>query len=207
MLSTLLHTRRSGRAKGESVYRLNWYRRRHPPDYGIRFPPLPQLTNVWLLTTSSAFVCCLKCCLHRTYEKHGSRGHREEQPCCLECCCSDDPRRCSEKSALKPTTITHRQINDDRHVSRTVGATTQIATARWQGGDTEYPLAGLLIMIALGDYSRWVSEDVGEKRLYYSQGRDGIWRCGALARLISWLSRTQDVILTTHKRTNDLFLR
>ena len=30
------------------------------------------------------------------------------------------------------------------------------------------------------------SEDVGEKQLYYSQSRDSIWRCGALARLIPW---------------------
>ena len=29
------------------------------------------------------------------------------------------------------------------------------------------------------------SEDVGEKQLYCSQSRDGIWRCGALALLIS----------------------
>ena len=53
-----------------------------------------------------------------------------------------------------------------------------INSVGWQGGDTEYPLAGLPISVVLGDYSLWPSEDVGEKQLYYSQSRDGIWRCG-----------------------------
>ena len=56
---------------------------------------------------------------------------------------------------------------------------------RRQVGDTEYPLAGLPIMLALGGYSLFASEDVGEKQLYYSQSRDGFWGCGALPRLIS----------------------
>ena len=45
-----------------------------------------------------------------------------------------------------------------------------------------------------------------EAALFYSQSRDGICRCGALARLISWLSRIQNVIRTIRKRTNYLFL-
>ena len=53
-----------------------------------------------------------------------------------------------------------------------------VRDVRWQGGDTEYPLAGLPIMLVLGDYSRWASEDVGEKQRYYSQSRDGIWDMG-----------------------------
>ena len=36
----------------------------------------------------------------------------------------------------------------------------------WQGGDTEYLLAGLPIILALGDYPLWASEDIGEKQLY-----------------------------------------
>ena len=164
MLSILLHTRRCSRAKDESVYKPNWHRRRHPPNCGIRFPPLPQLINVWLRTSSSAVVFCLECCLHRTYEKHGCREHREEQTCCLECCCSDDPRTCRDMKAIKPRTTTHRKINDD-HVSRTVWASTHSATVRWQGGDSEYPLESLSIIQILGDYLCWTLEDVGEKQL------------------------------------------
>ena len=62
---------------------------------------------------------------------------------------------------------------------------TEGSYVRWQGGDTEYPFASLPIMLVLGGYSLWASEDVGEKQLYYYQSRDGIWLCGALARLIS----------------------
>ena len=39
----------------------------------------------------------------------------------------------------------------------------------------EYPLAGLPIMLVLGDYSLWASEDVREKQLYYSQNLK-MWR-------------------------------
>ena len=77
---------------------------------------------------------------------------------------------------------------------------------RWQSGDTEYPLAGLPTMLVLGDYSLGASDDVGEKQLYYSQSRDGIWRCGALARLILWLSRIRNAILIIRKQANYLFL-
>ena len=50
--------------------------------------------------------------------------------------------------------------------------------------ETQYPLAGLPIKLVLGDNSLRGSEDVGEKQLYCSQSLDGIWRYGALARLI-----------------------
>ena len=45
---------------------------------------------------------------------------------------------------------------------------------RRQGGDTEYPLAGLPILLVHGGYSLLISEDGVEKQLYYSQSRDGI---------------------------------
>ena len=38
-----------------------------------------------------------------------------------------------------------------------------------QGGDTEYPLAGLPFLLVHGGYSLLISEDVVEKQLYYSQ--------------------------------------
>ena len=44
-------------------------------------------------------------------------------------------------------------------------------SVRWLGGDTEYPLAGMPILLVLGDYSLWTSEDAGEKQIYYSQSR------------------------------------
>ena len=77
---------------------------------------------------------------------------------------------------------------------------------RWQGGDRVSPCRSAYFA------SPWrlltlTSEDVGEKQLYCSLSRDGIWRCGALARLISWLSRIQNAILIIRKRINYLFLR
>ena len=68
--------------------------------------------------------------------------------------------------------ITYRAISYFHHT------VPSYCTVRRLGGDTEYPLAGLLISLVLGDYSLWTSADVGQKQLYYSQSRDGIWRCG-----------------------------
>ena len=58
-------------------------------------------------------------------------------------------------------------------------------SVRWQGGDTEYPLAGLPISLVHGGYSLKISEDVVEKQLYYSQSRDAS-DDAALARLFLW---------------------
>ena len=61
------------------------------------------------------------------------------------------------------------------------------AAVRWQGGDTEYPLAGLPISLVLGGYSLLISEDVVEKQLYYSQS--GVVMASddaVLARLFLW---------------------
>ena len=79
------------------------------------------------------------------------------------------------------------------HYSRRCHATIRLKLVdgvRWQGGDTEYPLAGLRIKLVLGaTHFRWASGGRREKKFYYFQSRDGIWRCGALSRLMSRLSR------------------
>ena len=52
-------------------------------------------------------------------------------------------------------------------------------SVRRQGWDTEYPLAGLPISLVHGGYSLWPRRRSRDTALYYSQSRDGIWRCGS----------------------------
>ena len=90
-----------------------------------------------------------------------SAPHRE---CCLELA----PSHLRRLLRFSHTRATY----EDWQPFCSFGETTPFV--RWQGGNTEYLVAGLLIILVLGDYSLWTSEDAGEKQLYYSQSRDGI---------------------------------
>ena len=79
-------------------------------------------------------------------------------------------------------------------------------TVRWQGGDTEYALAGLPISLVHGGYSLWPRRRSRETALLFSESWWHLTMWDSRPSLFMIIPNT-NAILIIRKRTNYLFLR